>query len=238
MWTLIEGDCLQAMANIPDKSIDMILCDLPYGTTACKWDTVIPFEPLWAQYKRVIKPNRSIVLTSSNPFSAKLIANDYGLYKHSWIWEKQNFSDFANANCRPMKIHEDVLVFSFASDVSPGKQKLLYNPQGLVEQNKKNKRSRHSETTGVFRENEYVSKFTNYPKTILFYPGDKDKLHPTQKPVALFEYLIKTYTLEGETVLDNCAGSGTTGVACLNTNRNCIMIEKDAGYCDIIRKRM
>lgn len=178
------------------------------------------------------------MLTASQPFTTALIASNMGMFKHEWIWEKNNSADYANANCRPMKIHEDILVFSLASDVAPGKIKMRYNPQGILISNKINKRGRNSETTGCFNKNQYISKYTNYPKTILKFNSERTKLHPTQKPVALFEYLIKTYTNEGDTVLDNCAGSGTTGVACENTGRNSILIEREPKYCNIIRERM
>ena len=228
----------KGMCLIDDKSVDCIICDLPYGTTMAKWDKIINQNKLWSEYRRIIKEKGAIVLTSSQPFSSLLVYKNNDIYKHSWIWEKNNSADYANANCRPMKIHEDVLVFSFASDVAPGKIKMKYNPQDLIMCNKINKRGRNSETTGHFNENEYIQKYTNYPRTILKYDLDKKKIHSTQKPVALFEYLIKTYTDEGDLVLDNCMGSFTTAVACINTNRNFIGFELDKKYFELGQKRL
>jgi site-specific DNA-methyltransferase (adenine-specific) len=230
-------DCLEGMKLIPDKSIDMILCDLPYGTTRAKWDKIINQEVLWKEYRRIIKKDGAIVLTASQPFSSLLVYNNLDLYRHSWIWEKPNSSDFINANYRPMKIHEDILVFSFSGDVAPAKSKLKYFPQGLVKVNKKNRRGRNSEVTGYTNKNEYIQKYTNYPKTILRFGYDKEKYHPTQKPVSLFEYLIKTYSNEGEIVLDNCMGSGTTAVACIRSKRNYIGFESDEIYAEISELR-
>jgi site-specific DNA-methyltransferase (adenine-specific) len=242
---VIQGDCLEVMKDIPDKSIDMILCDLPYGTTACKWDTIIPFEPLWEQYKRIIKDNGSIVLTASQPFTSALVMSNIKMFKYEWVWVKNRITGFANAKKQPLRNYEDVLVFS--------KAKTNYYPQGLTRINKINKNGKSvggetlrnsiadSANKGSLRTagKEYIQEFTGYPKQTLFNViEDKTKLHPTQKPVALFEYLIKTYTNEGDLVLDNCAGSGTTGVACKNTGRNYILIEKEPEYIDIINKRL
>ena len=230
----IHGDCLEEMPKLADKSIDMILCDLPYGTTACKWDTIIPFEPLWAQYKRIIKDNGAIVLTASQPFTSALVMSNPGWFKYSWVWNKVHAVGFQIAKYRPMQQHEDVLVF--------GSGKVTYNP--IMTDRPKKRESKLYGNSDVsplkyvhFRDRTYTQW---YPKSILEFSGaDHSKmLHPTQKPVALFEYLIRTYTNEGDTVLDNCAGSGTTGIACLNTRRKFILIEKDAGYCDIIRNRI
>ena len=229
-----QGDCLDVMKQIEDKSIDMILCDLPYGTTACKWDTIIPFEPLWEQYKRIIKDNGAIVLTSSQPFTSALVMSNVKMFKYEWIWEKHQGTNPMSAKISPLKSHENVLVFS--------KNKTIYNPQ--MEKGKPysgfNSEKTQSEVYGggksVHRDNQ---EGTRYPKTIIRFTKDKGKrVHPTQKPVALFEYLIKTYTNEGDLVLDNTAGSGTTGVACKNTNRNYILIEKEPEYCDIIKQRV
>ena len=233
---LIQGDCLEKMKDIDDKSIDMILCDLPYGTTACKWDTIIPFEPLWEQYKRIIKDNGAIVLTASQPFTSALVMGNIKMFKYEWIWAKNSGSGFLNASKMPMKKHENILVFY---------NKLpIYNPQNLIEINKtiKTRKSFSKDTAlgniGVKNlGKDYFSKFSNYPITIQFCPKEKG-LHPTQKPVALFEYLIKTYTNEGDTVLDNCMGSGISGVACGNLNRNFIGIELDPEYFKIAEKRI
>jgi site-specific DNA-methyltransferase (adenine-specific) len=227
---LIQGDCLEVMKDIPDKSIDMILCDLPYGTTACKWDTIIPFEPLWKEYKRIIKDNGAIVLTASQPFTSALVMSNIQDYKYNWVWNKKAFSNQMMAKFQPLRITEDVCVFNSK----------IYQPQGLIKYGKTTKQG--SKITdnigGGIRKTEYTQEFTNYPRNLLEFSKDRPSYHPTQKPVALFEYLIKTYTNEGELVLDNCMGSGTTGVACKNLNRNFIGIELDAEYFKIAEKRM
>jgi site-specific DNA-methyltransferase (adenine-specific) len=229
---VICGDCLIEMQKIPDKSIDMILCDLPYGTTACKWDTIIPFEPLWEQYKRIIKDNGAIVLTASQPFTSALVMSNIKMFKYEWVWDKTRGVDFLNANIKPLGSHENIVVFY--------KSKPTYNPQhwfskpykktpnGTLSDNYGDRGTAYSESIDGKRK----------PLTIISIPRDGDRVHPTQKPVALFEYLIKTYTNEGDLVLDNCAGSGTTGVACKNLNRNYILIEKEKEYIDIINKRL
>ena len=231
---IYNEDCLEGMKRIPDGSVDMILCDLPYGTTACKWDEIIPFEPLWEQYERVIKDNGAIVLTSDEPFTSQLINSNIEKFRYKWIWKKSYSTGFMNANKMPLKNVEDVLVFY--------KKLPTYNPQGLIEVNKKQVRKRDKGTTIYndmgLKEGEYTQRFTNYPKQVIETTKKEKTYHPTQKPVALFEYLIKTYTNEGETVLDNCMGSGTTAIACLNTNRNFIGFELDKGYFDVATKRI
>jgi len=225
------GDCLEIMSTLPDKSIDMILCDLPYGTTACKWDTIIPFEPLWAQYKRVIRNGGCIALFGSEPFSSYLRMSNINDYKYDWIWNKKLAGNGILAKHQPLKIHEIVSIFNSS----------VYYPQKTIGKYRKKMGLKESEITGgnsfcaTTENNEY------YPTSIQeFGIGDMriGRLHPTQKPVSLCEYLIKTYTNEGDLVLDNCAGSGTTGVACKNLNRNYILIEKDPVYYDIILKRI
>ena len=235
MVDLYEGYCLEIMPTLADKSIDMILCDLPYGTTACKWDTIIPFEPLWAQYKRLIKDNGAIVLTASQPFTSVLVTSNINNYKHGWIWNKRFAGNFVTAKYAPMKIHEDILIFCYG--------KIPYRPQMIKRESPIiNGANKCASESAKFSQNSRLINFKKiytekYPESILFYPRERG-LHPTQKPVALFEYLIRTYTDEGDTILDNCAGSGTTGVACINTNRNAILIEKEAKYCDVIRNRL
>jgi len=222
---LYHGDCLEVMAGLPDNSVDMILCDLPYGTTACKWDTVIPFEPLWAQYRRVAKKNAAIVLTASQPFTTALIASNMREFRYCWVWDKVSVGNPQLAKVQPLKSHEDVCVF--------GSGRVTYNPQGLVElENPKAKGAAlGNEGLGhIKRRMDYVQTHTNYPRAIIRFPRPPKAVHPTQKPVALMEYLIRTYTQEGETVLDNCMGSGTTGVACANTGRRFVGIERDDGY--------
>jgi len=235
------------MKSIPDKSIDMILCDLPYWTTACKWDTIIPFEPLWEQYKRIIKDNWAIVLFGSEPFSSHLRMSNLKMYKYDWIWEKTRAWWFAHSKNKPMKKHENISVFSFWSTAhkSLSNKRMQYHPQWLIEWTFLRKQKAEKRNSDTFfwnrpsNKDEFISNFRNYPDTILkFSNKNAGSLHPTQKPVALFEYLIKTYTQEWDTVLDNCAGSWTTWVACINTGRNYILIEKDELYCDIIRKRL
>lgn len=238
----IHGDCLEIMPTLADKSIDMILCDLPYGTTACKWDTVIPFETLWYHYKRIIKDNAAIVLTASQPFTSALVMSNPAMFKYSWVWQKAVGSNFATLKFQPMKEHEDVLVF--------GKGKIIYNP--IMEERKGSggERVKHKynasdtktgEANGSLSNTERTGKYGELrnPSSVQFFNNREDcrGLHPTQKPVALFEYLIRTYTNEGDTVLDNCAGSGTTGIAALHTKRNAILIEKDEQYFNAARER-
>lgn len=238
MNQIIQGDCLEAMKDIDDKSIDMILCDLPYGTTACKWDTIIPFEPLWALYKRVIKPNGAIVLTASQPFTTTLIASNMKMFKYEWIWNKQAGMGYLDSKFRPLKSHENILIFSLAGCSNGSKPPMKYNPQGLIPTSKQNSHTTSKILHSQPKErNKLNTTHTNYPKTIIKSKRETG-LHPTQKPVALFEYLIKTYTNEGDLVLDNCIGSGTTAIACIRTKRNFIGIEQEQKYVDIANKRI
>ena len=221
----MKGDCLEEMKGIADGSVDMVLCDPPYGTTACKWDTVIPLEPMWEQLKRVIKPNGGIVLFGSEPFSSILRTSNLSNYKYDWIWVKRPVN-FLNAKKQPLRKTERISVFGGST----------YYPQGLTPCNKLNKRSNSTETNGKHGMVNH-STHTNYPTDLLEYIGERG-LHPTQKPVALMEYLIRTYTNEGETVLDFTMGSGTTGVACVNTGREFIGIERDDVYFEIAKDRI
>ena len=231
MIDLRKGDCLELMKDIPDKSIDMILCDLPYGTTSCKWDTVIPFEPLWKEYKRVIKDNGAIVLFSKQPFTTELIHSNLKDFKYTLVWKKDNHDNPLMAKKRFLNITEDINVFY--------KKQCTYNPLGIVKINKLTKQGRgESLSQKNTRKTEYFQEYTNYPRNILEFKRDLPNIHPTQKPTALLEYLIKTYTNENETVLDNCMGSGSTGVACVNTNRNFIGIELDEKYFKIAKERI
>ena len=231
---IIQGDCLEVMKDIPDNSIDMILCDLPYGTTACSWDTIIPFKPLWEAYKRIIKDNGAIVLTASQPFSSILVTSNIEMFRYGFVWIKTKASNFQNARKMPMKRHEDILVFYKSLPTYNIELKQLKKP---IKSSRKNKGANlgHCVDKG-----NYLQKETGFIFSDVYFsnPSGKGHLHPTQKPVALFEYLIKTYTNEGDTVLDNCAGSGTTGVACQNTNRKFILIEKDEGYYEIAKTRI
>lgn len=231
--SLINADCLDAMKYIESKSIDMVLCDLPYGTTACKWDTVIPFEPLWEQYKRIIKDRGAIVLFGSEPFSSYLRMSNIKQYKYDWIWDKKICGNPLNAKRMPLKTLETISVFNSC----------FYFPimrTGVFR--KKGGSKKQAEHTGKVVVGYQAKSDQYYPTQLLSdfsNAGCRGKtVHPTQKPVALLEYLIKTYTLEGETVLDNCMGSGSTGVACINTNRNFIGIEKDDKYFEIAKKRI
>ncbi len=236
MIQLRKGDCLELMRDIPDKSIDAIICDLPYGTTACKWDTIIPFEPLWEQYERIIKDNGAIVLFGSQPFTSALVMSNIKMFKYALIWDKKKSSSALHAKIQPLRVHEDILIF--------GKKKTIYNPQMRKGKQRVDKKAiiKNGEAFGGKEiERNYENKEgLYYPKSILEISNanQKGKVHPTQKPVVLLEYLIKTYTNEGETVLDNCMGSGTTGIACLNTNRRFIGIEKDDKYFEIASNRI
>ncbi len=234
MLKIMQGDCLELMKDIPDGSVDMILADLPYGTTACKWDTIIPFEPLWEQYKRIIKNNGAIVLTASQPFTSALVMSNIKMFKYEWIWNKVHAVGFQVAKYRPMQQHENILVFC--------KSTLKYNPQMVERPNiRTSKVVKNSEVSPLASLDGKERQYTHwYPKSIITESGadHSNILHPTQKPVALFEYLIKTYTNEGDLVLDNVAGSGTTGVACQNLNRKYILIEKEEEYINVIKDRL
>ena len=245
MRNLYQGDCLEVMKEIPDKSIDLVLTDPPYCTTACKWDTVIDLDLMWAQLKRIIKPNGAIVLTASQPFTTRLISSNYKMFKYCWVWQKNRVTGFANAKKQPLRCNEDICIFY---------QKLpTYNPQGIRPYGKEIRNSGseggeslrseivNTKDRGALRTSGHVYKqsFTNYPRqTLLGIKSDTLKVHPTQKPVALMEYLIRTYTDKFETVLDFSMGSGTTGVAARNLARYFIGIELDAGYYEIAKDRI
>lgn len=234
---IYQMDCIEGMKLIPDKSIDMILCDLPYGTTQCRWDAVIPFDKLWEQYKRILKEKRAIVLTSSQPFTTDLINSNREWFKYELIWDKTFGRQPQLANIQPMKRHENVLVF--------GKGKILYNPQKTPLEKpytskgaSNNAGSSNDHKLGLKKQEKTYTHKT--PDSILTYKpvSNSKNIHPTQKPVELFSYLIKTYSNEGEIVLDNCIGSGTTAIACINTNRNYIGFELDEKYCQIANQRI
>ena len=243
--TLYKGDCLIEMNKIADKSVDMILCDLPYGTTAHKWDSVIPYDELWKQYDRIIKDDGTIVLFAVQPFTSTLICSKLDLYRYNWIWEKESANGFLNSSYAPLKKTEDICVFSKATVGSLSKNPMrFYIDKKNIKIRKNNPNSNFRKASGyeslgnkLNTNDEYMS-FTNCPNNILKYKRDFEKYHPTQKPIALLEYLIKTYTFKGETVLDNCMGSGSCGVACVVTNRNFIGIEKDDKYFEIAKDRI
>ena len=249
---IYNEDCLVGMKDIPDKSVDMILCDLPYGTTACKWDTIIPFEPLWEQYERVIKDNGAIVLTTSQPFTSALIMSKPKLFREEVIWLKNKGASGLQAKQKHIKVHESILVFS-------KKGKYTYNPiKWEVEEKQfltqRKTMSMYGETNNIYgnlKRERKADDGTRNPISVIPFKvpitGAKTKkyakevdlrIHPTQKPIALFEYLIKTYSNEGETVLDNCMGSGTTAIAAINTNRNYIGFELDEEYCELANDRI
>jgi len=245
---LIHGDCLVEMQNIPDKSIDMICADLPYGSTACKWDSIIPLEKLWNQYRRIIKDNGAIVLTASQPFTTTLISSNLKGFKYCWYWDKMNAGSFATAKYKPLSVFEDVCIFS----KNGGKTKYFPIMEQAEEKNKRPRDKKYERKednsngmgSGIFKTSDNHNEDLRYPKNRLIYDNRVgelnalNRLHPTQKPVALFEYLIKTYTNEGDTVLDNTMGSGTTGVACVNLNRSFIGIELNDNYFKIAEERI
>ena len=229
---LHQGDCLELMKDIPDGSIDMILCDLPYGTTACKWDSVISFELLWEQYKRIIKGNGVIALFGSEPFSTELRHSNLKMFRYDWIWRKPKGSGFLNAKKMPLKNHEIISIFY--------KHLPTYNPQftkGMPYKNKQGYVGEYLNKSGNMKRVETTNDGFRYPVSVVDFNMNIG-YHPTQKPVALLEYLVKTYTNEGETVLDNCMGSGSTGVACVNTNRRFIGMELDENYFNIAKERI
>lgn len=231
-YQLYSGNCLDLMGDLQDSSVDLILCDLPYGTTACAWDTILPFDRLWQQYRRIAKKNAAIVLTASQPFTTALIASNLSDFRYCWVWRKSRATGFQNANRMPMKGHEDVAVFY--------RYLPTYNPQGVVKCGNVNKRGGIGDNWGGdgSMANKYIQKLTNYPSSVLDVPVAGEPVHPTQKPVALMDYLIRTYTSEGETVLDNCMGSGTTGVACMKSGRRFVGMEMNPDYFEVAKSRI
>lgn len=243
--SLINADCLEGMKYIADKSIDMVLCDLPYGTTACKWDIIIPFDKLWEQYERIIKPNGVILLFGVEPFSSYLRLSNIKLYRYDWVWDKINTTNFANVKKMPLNCYEIISVFY--------KSLPIYNPQMSKadvknirpkRQISKNKSETNKTASGLRKASETVDITLRYPRKIIRISNQlsdcntNNRVHPTQKPVELFEYLIKTYTNEGDLVLDNTSGSGTTAIACLNTNRQYILMEQEQSYYEICLNRI
>jgi len=232
---IYHGDCLELMKDIPNGSVDMILCDLPYGTTACKWDSVIPFDKLWDEYNRIIKANGAIILFGSQPFTSALIMSNLKMFKYELIWHKSHPTGFASSKKRTMKYHENILVFY--------NKQPTYNPQmtkGKPNHWTVNKAGTVSNSQPKLGEIENKNGDNKFPNSVMYFncPNRNGILHPTQKPLELLEYLVKTYTNEGDTVLDNCVGSGTTAIACLNTNRKFIGIEKDEKYFNVATERV
>lgn len=245
---LKQGDCLELMKEIPDGSIDMILCDLPYGTTANKWDSIIPFDELWKHYERIITKEGAIVLFGSQPFTSMLVMSKLRLYKYNWIWDKGQGANFITSHYQPLRVYEEISVFGKnACAYTKSGETMRYNPQ-FTEGKPYKCVSGNQKQASIIRDGKKgwrdiagtltVSDGKRYPTNILRFNKDKDKLHPTQKPVALLEYLVKTYTDEGGCILDNCMGSGSTGVACVNTGRKFIGIELDPAYFEIAKKRI
>jgi len=240
---IYNKDCIEGMKELPDKSVNLILCDLPYGTTACKWDIIIPLDKLWEQYKRIIKDRGAIVLTASQPFTSILVNSNIKMFKYEWIWEKSKGVGFLNAKNAPLKFHENILVFSKGVTANRSNRNMIYFPQGLVKSERVRNYSEKDKNSVVgtrpSRVNtNYTQQLEGYPKSVLKFKNHIKQLHPTQKPVSLFEYLIKTYTNEGEIVLDNCMGSGTTAMACINTNRQFIGYEIDSQYYKLSLNRL
>ena len=226
---LYNEDCLNILPKIPDKSVDLILTDPPYGTTQCKWDLSIPFEPMWNQLKRIIKDKGCIALFGSEPFSSNLRLSNLNWFKYDWIWQKGQGTDFQLCKYKPLKNFELISIFG---------KKITYKPQGLIEINKIKKPKKGSFKLGLEKNTKkHIQKFKNYPTQIINFKNERG-MHPTQKPIALLEYLIKTYTYKNDTVLDFTMGSGSTGVACKNINRKFIGIEKDTKYFDIAKNRI
>ena len=251
--TLYCGDCIEKMKLIPDNSVDLVLCDLPYGSTKCKWDTIIDIKKLWEHYKRIIKkPSGVIVLFGQQPFTSMLISSNYEWFKYNLIWKKNKTTQFLLANYRPMKCTEDICVFSKGGAAAASRKtgNMTYNPQGLIPVNIKKKNSKErigkmlnqshhlGPNNKLVSNSEYTQKFTNYPNELIEFNVEYDTIHETQKPVKLIEYLIKTHSNEGEMVLDNTMGSGTTGIGCVNTNRKFIGIEMNELYFKLSKHRI
>jgi len=231
LW-LMFGDCLERMKEIPDGSVDMVLTDPPYGTTACNWDSVIPLEPMWHQLKRVIKPNGAIALTASQPFTSALVMSNPCMFAYEWVWVKSKITGVLNAKKMPVRKHEQILVFCDKKATG------TYNPQGLLPKGTETRQGGNSDNYGKRSTEPYTQEYTNWPRDVLEINSEGKTIHPTQKPVNLMEYLIKTYSNEGETVIDFTMGSGTTGVACKNLGRKFIGIELDEKYFDIAKQRI
>jgi len=241
---LFNGDCLEVMKELPDKSIDFILTDLPYGIGKSNWDNIIPYEIMWKELKRIRKDNTAIALFGTEPFSSHLRLSNLKEYKYDWYWEKNKYANFMQSKLMPLKTIENILIFSNGklSNHKTAKNNMFYYPQNLKIFNKEKNKFRGKTNEMLYytpsQTGTYIAKYKNYPKTLLKYNNESKSIHPTQKPTDLLEYLIKTYTLENETVLDFTMGSGSTGVACVNTNRDFIGIELDKEYYNIAKERI
>ncbi len=229
---IYNEDCLIGMSRVETGSVDLVLCDLPYGTTNCSWDTVIPFVPLWEEYRRILKPRGALALTATQPFATDLINSARELFRYDLVWEKTAPVGFANSHRQPLRSHELVLLFY--------KRQPTYNPQGLVKLDKPIKKSAKKRGGTVYRslDKAYQQEYTNYPRSVLRFSFKGKRMHPTQKPVELFEYLVRTYTNPGDMVMDNCMGSGTTAIACLNSDRRFVGFEMDKEYFIAARERI
>lgn len=242
---ILAGDCIERMREVEDASVELILCDLPYGTTSCVWDSIIPMEALWKAYRRIVTPTGAIVLTAAQPFTSVLAVSNLEWFKYTWVWEKNRPTNFAHAANKPMKKHEDILVFSPGTTVhkTQSKTRMTYNPQGLIDIEPKKVTKRASEKTDAFfadrpGHREFERKKTGYPHSILTFSTDQLGLHPTAKPIDLMRYLIRTYSNPGETVMDNCLGSGTTGIAAVMEGRKFVGMEQDDHYFNMSRSRI
>jgi site-specific DNA-methyltransferase (adenine-specific) len=244
-YILYEGDCLDIMPTLEAGSVDCILADIPYGTTACRWDTVIPFAPMWENIKRLIKPRGAVVLFGSQTFTSALVMSNPKWFKYQWVWEKSLVGDVMNAKNKPMKKHEDIAVFSNGTTANCSDRLMTYNPQGIIRLNQVKNNYYRLDGQATFKPRRpshgksWIQEFTNYPTTILKFPnGNQNSPHPTAKPVDLMAYLIRTYTNPGETVLDFTMGSGSTGVAAIQEGRRFVGIEKDTSYFEIAQRRI
>ena len=229
---LYLGDCIEIMRTLPEKCVDMVLCDLPYGTTQNKWDSIIPFDLMWGELSRVVQEGGVLVFTATQPFASALVMSNLKMFRYQWVWVKSKITGVLNAKRMPVRKHEMILVFGSTSSKS------VYNPQGLLKKGTVTKQGGCSSNYGDRNTEEYVQEFTNYPRDVLEIPSEGNTVHPTQKPVTLMEYLIHTYTNEGDVVLDFTMGAGTTGVACMNTGRSFIGIERDERYFKIAQERI
>ena len=237
-WRIEQGDCLELMAGLAAQSVDAILTDLPYGTTACKWDVMIPFAPMWAAVRRVLKPRGAFVTTASQPFTSALVMSNPAWFRHCWTWEKDKAANFVTCNVRPLAVAEDIIVFGNGSVNYYPQMHQLAKPDRRSFVGNQIKTQRHPTAPIASPIPDEATYTHHYPRSVLRISNSlRDKQHPTQKPVALYAYLIRTYTNEGDTVLDFCCGAGTTLVAAINTGRNSIGFDSDSTYCDVARKR-